>query len=58
MRDEKAAKKLIGKIETEIETFQNESAKCLDGNSSAGARSRKAISALTKLFKEWRKATV
>lgn len=58
MRDQKRAEELKEEIESELEVFNEQSQKCIDGNASAGARSRKATSALTKLFKEWRNVTV
>ena len=58
MRDQDKAEELMEDINKQIEVFQEEGDKCLKGNSSAGARSRKASSALTKLFKEYRKVTV
>lgn len=45
-------------ITTAVKDFLDNSLKAVNGNKSAGARSRKATLKLEKLFKEWRKASV
>lgn len=46
-------------IDLDIEVFVTESEKAINqGNKSAAARSRKATSRLTKLFKQYRKLSV
>lgn len=50
---------LLKRINDKISDFQKDSAACVEkGNKAAGARSRKASSELTKLFKEWRQASL
>lgn len=49
---------LLENINTEIDTFRDNSEKFMEGNKAAGARSRKNSLNLTKQFKEWRKLTV
>ena len=52
-------KELIEKINVEIEAFQTNSELQLNnGNKSAGARARKATLELSKLLKEFRKASI
>ena len=46
-------------IDTQVVSFMENARVFMEkGNKSAGKRSRLASSALTKLFKEWRKLTV
>ena len=55
----KNMKELIEKINAEIETFQkNAEAQCEKGNKTAGTRARKASLELTKLLKDFRKASI
>lgn len=52
-------KELIEKINVEIEAFQkNAEAQLEKGNKTAGTRARKASLELTKLFKDFRKASI
>lgn len=52
-------KELLEKIQSEIETFQENSALQADkGNKAAGTRARKATLELTKLMKEFRKISI
>lgn len=51
-------KELLAKIKASMIRFTDEAGKAADGNKSAGARSRKESTELTKLFKEWRKISV
>ena len=52
-------KNLVDKINEEFESFKNESAAQLDkGNKAAGTRARKSALELSKMFKEFRKASV
>lgn len=52
-------KKLIGKINEQIELFEENSALQLEkGNKAAGTRARKASLELSKLLKEFRKASI
>lgn len=54
----KELEKLHAEINQEIEQFQIDSKKALNGNKSAGARSRKSSMALSKMFKDYRKLSV
>lgn len=49
---------LVEEIKTLTESFMNEATSNLNGNKAAGRRARKATLELTKLFKEYRSATV
>lgn len=52
-------KELIEKINAEIEVFQkNAEAQFEKGNKTAGTRARKASLELTKLLKDFRKASI
>ncbi|MBO4557708.1 MAG: histone H1 [Bacteroidales bacterium] len=52
-------KKLVEQINAEIELFQkNAAAQVEKGNKAAGTRARKAALNLSKLMKEFRKASV
>lgn len=52
-------KELIEKINAEIAEFQkNAEAQVEKGNKAAGTRARKASLELTKLFKDFRKASI
>lgn len=52
-------KELIEKINVEIENYQtNAQAQLVKGNKAAGTRARKAALELSKLLKEFRKASV
>ncbi len=52
-------KALIAKINAQIEVFQkNSEAQLVKGNKAAGTRARKAALELSKLMKEFRKASV
>lgn len=59
MNDQKKAVKLLKEIKAEFELFVDEADKAVEkGNASAARRSRKSTSIMTKLFKDYRKATV
>ena len=52
-------KELVAKINAEIEAFQkNAAAQVEKGNKAAGTRARKAALTVSKLMKEFRKASV
>ncbi|MBP5505933.1 MAG: histone H1 [Bacteroidales bacterium] len=52
-------KELVAKINAEIEAFQkNAAAQVEKGNKAAGTRARKAALEVSKLMKEFRKASV
>jgi hypothetical protein len=52
-------KDLIEKINTELETFKNESDSLIEkGVKAAGARARKSTLELEKLLKEFRKVSI
>ena len=52
-------KELVAKINAEIEAFQkNAAAQVEKGNKAAGTRARKAALNLSKLMKDFRKASV
>ena len=52
-------KELVNQIKAEIEVFiANADAQVEKGNKAAGARARKASLELTKLFKDFRKASI
>ena len=52
-------KKLVAQINAEIESFQkNAAAQVEKGNKAAGTRARKAALNISKLMKEFRKASV
>ena len=52
-------KELVAKINAEIEAFQkNAAAQVEKGNKAAGTRARKAALNVSKLMKEFRKASV
>lgn len=51
--------KLMNQINEQLEAFKsNAEAFCVKGNKAAAARARKASLELTKLFKEFRKASI
>lgn len=49
---------LVEEIKTLTENFMTEAASNLEGNKAAGRRARKATLELTKLFREYRIATI
>lgn len=49
---------LLDKIETSFYLMRHEARKAVNGNKSAGARSRKASSELTALLKQWRAESI
>ena len=51
-------RELFAKIRNEMEAFRFDAEGALQGNKSAGARSRKQTLNLEKLFKQWRKESV
>ncbi len=52
-------KNLVDKIHAEFESFKNEAAAQVEkGNKAAGTRARKSALELSKMFKEFRKASV
>ncbi len=55
---EKSVKDLAAEIKSGIESFTADLEKAVEGNKSAGQRSRKQSLALEKMFKEWRKLSV
>ncbi len=55
---EKTVSELAAEIKSGIESFTADLNKAVEGNKTAGQRSRKASLALEKLFKEWRKLSV
>ena len=55
---EKSVKDIATDIKSGIEAFVADLDKAVEGNKSAGQRSRKQSLALEKLLKEWRKASV
>ncbi len=59
LNKEKIMKDLVDKINAEFENFQTEAnAQVEKGNKAAGTRARKAALELSKMFKEFRKASV
>lgn len=55
---EKTVSELAAEIKSGIESFKTDLDKAVEGNKTAGQRSRKQSLALEKLFKEWRKLSV
>ncbi len=56
---ENIMKNLVDKIHAEFESFKNEAAAQVEkGNKAAGTRARKSALELSKMFKEFRKASV
>jgi hypothetical protein len=52
-------KNLVSKINAEFEAFQKEAGAQMEkGNKAAGTRARKSALELSKMFKEFRKASV
>lgn len=55
---EKNLSQLADEIKSAISSFNDDMEKAVEGNKSAGQRSRKQSLNLEKLFKEWRKVSV
>lgn len=55
---EKTLVQLADEIKSAISILNDDMAKAVEGNKSAGQRSRKQSLAIEKLFKEWRKKSV
>lgn len=59
LNKEKIMKDLVDKINAEFASFQSEAAAQVEkGNKAAGTRARKSALELSKMFKEFRKASV